>query len=113
MELHEFVKETLVQIVSGVVEAQRSEVVSDSSGAIAPSGHEVSDKDRLVQEVKFDVGITAGSGTATKGGVGVFIGPVTLGSQGTSKDTNASTNRVQFSIPIYLPSQKINRKKAP
>lgn len=110
MELREFVKETLVQIVSGVVEAQQSEVVSESSGAIAPSGHEVSDKDLLSQEVKFDVAVTVGSGTATKGGVGVFVGPVALGSQGSSKDTNASTNRVQFSIPVYLPSQKINRK---
>ena len=113
MELHEFVKETLVQIVSGVVEAQQSEVVSNSSGAIAPSGHEVSDKDLLTQEVRFDVGVTVDSGTATKGGVGVFVGPVGLGSQGSSKDTNASTHRVQFSIPIYLPSQKINRKKTP
>lgn len=36
MKLSGFVRETLVQIVSGVVETQGYELVKDSSAAIAP-----------------------------------------------------------------------------
>ena len=111
MELHKFICETLSQIIRGITEAQQSESITKTSAAIVPSGQGLSDDDKFNQEVHFDIVVTTQSGTETKGGIGVFVGPVTLGSAGKSDQSTDSTNRINFSVPIYLPSQKIRRSK--
>lgn len=109
MELHEFIRETLSQIIRGITEAQQSDSITSTSGAIVPSGQGLSDKDYFNQEVNFDIAVTTQSGTESKGGIGIFVGPVTLGSSGKSDQSTDSTNRIKFAVPIYLPSQKIRR----
>jgi hypothetical protein len=110
MELKDFVRETLVQIISGVVEAQKTELVTDSPAAVAPAGQGVQDEELLNRLVEFDVAVTTESGSQTKGGIGVFVGPVGLGSQGRSDASEALVNRIRFSIPIYLPAQRLKRQ---
>ena len=109
MELREFVKETLVQIISGVADAQSSAEVESTRSAVAPSGQGTSDRDTLNQDVTFDVALTTTDKSLTKGGVGVFVGAIGLGSQGQSDSSRLSLSRVQFTVPIYLPSQNLNR----
>jgi hypothetical protein len=76
-----------------------------------PTGQGLTDDVRLNQEVQFDVAVTTQSGTETKGGIGVFVGPITLGSAGKSDQSTDSTNRINFSVPVYLPAQKIRRRQ--
>ncbi|MDA0813824.1 MAG: hypothetical protein O3C21_15715 [Verrucomicrobia bacterium] len=109
MELHEFVRETLSQIIKGISEAQNSEAITKSTAAIVPVGQGIDDDKNLNQEVQFDIAVTAQSGTETKGGVGIFVGPVTLGSAGKSQQSTDSMNRIKFAVPVYLPAQKIRR----
>jgi hypothetical protein len=109
MELSEFVRETIIQIITGILEAQSSTVVASSSAAIAPAGQGIADMTSLNRDVEFDVVVSAREGTATKGGVGVFVGPVALGSHGQSQQSSDVVNRVKFSVPIYLPAQRIKR----
>lgn len=111
MELHEFIRETLSQIVVGITEAQRCDVIIKSNAAIVPIGQGLTDDDRLNQAVQFDVAVTTELGSEAKGGIGVFVGPVTLGSAGRSEKNTDSRNRIQFSVPIYLPAQKIRRRQ--
>lgn len=111
MDLQEFVKQTLSQIVDGVTDARAQ--VSDKDGEINPrvnSSHEQLGKqgflfssEGIVQIVKFDVALTVGEGKGTKGGIGVFAGAVNLGSSGESNSKNVSVSRVQFSVPLRLP----------
>lgn len=120
MELHDFVSETLKEIITGVSEAQES--AKEKHAAINPSGtwpflsaNSVPD-DRLmlnekglqglVQEVEFNVAVTTAEGASKKGGIGVFVGPVAAGAQGRSESTSSSVSRIRFKVPILLPRQQ-------
>ena len=56
-----------------------------------------------IETIEFDVAVTVTEGTQTKGGIGVFMGAVGLGSQGQSSNQNASVTRIKFSVPLVLP----------
>ena len=112
MDLKEFVTETIIQIVSGVAEAQSQ---SEAFGAkVGPrltgsSAHKVqqgvlSSEGGNAQMVQFDVALTAKEGTGTKGGIGIVAGAINLGSTGQSNEENSSISRVKFSVPISLPN---------
>jgi hypothetical protein len=109
MELREFVRETIVQIISGVLEAQGSDIVVNSSAAVVPAGQGTADTAAFNREVVFDVVVSAREGTATKGGIGIFVGPLAVGSHGQSHESSDLVNRVKFTVPIYLPAQRIRR----
>ncbi|MEK6686370.1 MAG: hypothetical protein AABY99_08265 [Pseudomonadota bacterium] len=112
MKLKDFVAETLKEIVDGVVEAQK--YYKEKGGSINSSsitfrtdhGLQIwnSENGQPVQQIEFDVAVTTTEGTETKGGIGVFVGPVGLGSQGKSDATNSSSSRIKFSVPILLPN---------
>ena len=121
MDLQSFIRETLVQIARGIEEA--SEELKDSGALINPEnvananqqgtlvyGQIVSKSNNImrrnVQSVTFDVAIAASEGTGTKGGIGVVVGAIALGSQGQSNASNSSTSRVQFSVPVALPETR-------
>jgi hypothetical protein len=113
VELKSFVAETLSQIIEGIKEAQQR-AQQGAGGVVNPP---VGRMDRqllttnraffsqagLAQFVDFDVAVTATEGTATKGGVGVMVAAITLGTSGQSTAENSATSRVKFSVPIALP----------
>ena len=113
MELKDFVREALVQIADGVQEAQSALEKSSSSAEVNPStanrydvksnifGDSKSGKPIFL--IEFDVAVTAAEGTQTKGGIGVVVGAIALGSQGKSDSTNSSISRIQFKVPMALP----------
>ena len=113
MNLKDFVAESLVQIVGGVVAAQEQlkgtrarvnplmRVTSDESSIGTAEG----DGGQPVYAVEFDVVVTAAEGTGTKGGIGVAVGIVGLGSQGQSESKSGQESRIKFKIPLLLPSQ--------
>lgn len=111
MDLKEFVSQTLMQIAAGVKNAQAD--VTSLGGEINPhintSIAELGKQGflwaggRLAQVVQFDVALTVAEGAGTKGGIGVFVGAVSLGSAGESKSENTSVSRVKFSVPLVLP----------
>jgi hypothetical protein len=111
MQLKEFITETFKEIVDGVVAAQE---YSGAKGArVNPSGLTCRlDQGLMLYDkktgdiatlIEFDVAVTTAEGTATKGGVGVFVGPVALGSQGQSDAAKSSNSRIRFSVPMHLP----------
>lgn len=114
IQLEDFVSETLKQIVNGVKAAQ---ACSGKNGAsINPSTldfrtdqGEVRLYDRtsgrIAQEIDFDIAVTTTEGTKTKGGIGIFVGPVGVGSQGQSDAMNSSMSRIKFKVPLLLPAQ--------
>ena len=113
MELHEFVKITLEQIVLGVSSAQT---------AIADTGARVNPKDlsrlgpgdgilfdpktgRPVQEVAFDIAVTISQGREAHAGAGIFVGVFGFGAQGKKEGRRSHVDRIQFSVPLSLPIQ--------
>lgn len=117
MELKDFVSQSIQQIVAGVREAQQQH---GTDARINPSnlrlGSETSqkhlfdfDNHMLLSNVEFDVAVTAEEGKGTKGGIGVFVGSVGLGSQGQSETRNSSINQsVEVQRANLLAQRKLN-----
>ena len=114
MELKDFVKETLSQIIDGVKLAQ--EYVADKGAKINPGfppmyqdkgGQSIYDRDTSTfsQNIKFDIAVTVSEGTKTKGGMGIFVGEIGIGAQGQSNASNQSMSRICFSVPIVFSKQ--------
>ena len=122
MELKEFVTAVLTEIIDVVKASQRdteharegeiNPLLATSQGALQNQGRLVSRWGQLVQTVKFDVAVTVEEGTGTKGGIGIFMGAVGLGSQGESKASQASVSRIQFEVPVALPYQEAKKNSA-
>ncbi|MBJ7575469.1 hypothetical protein [Luteimonas sp. MC1828] len=115
MDLKDFVSQTLVQIATGVKDAQAQ--VKDLGGTVNPSlnsGHELAGKlgflytrdSSMAPVVQFDVALTVAEGSGTKGGIGVFAGAVNLGSSGQSQSEQSSVSRVKFAVPLTLPAHR-------
>ena len=113
MNLQEFVAESLSQIVLGVKQAQSS--VAATGARVAPLMRTTIDKESIgqaegdggqpVYAVDFDVVVMAAAGKGTKGGIGVVVGAIGLGSQGQSESKIGHESRIRFKVPLLLPPQ--------
>jgi len=113
MELDEFVRTTLQQILKGVREAQKTDdgkpdtkrgIISPFIGGAGAKGkYFMSNGGYLVHMVEFDVAVTTESGDNVSGGGKISVLGFGVGSAGSvsSKDTMAS--RIKFEVPISLP----------
>jgi hypothetical protein len=113
MNLQEFIKTALGEIIAGVAEARTeaikhgASVGSDPAYGYTKEASIVTDANgRTITNVEFDVALAEASGSQTKGGIGVFLGSVGLGAQGASHGETSSHSRIKFSVPIVLPGDK-------
>jgi len=113
MELKEFIKTALTEIVEGVSEA--SEIAGQHGAAIGSTelfgyikeAKVVTDKNNIpVSQVDFDIALTEAKKSNTKGGIGVHLGAIKLGSDGSSHNENGSHSRIKFSVPIVFSESK-------
>ena len=122
MNLEEFVKITLEQIISGVKKAQESTKLQNKhpsdadlvnpaimySADSVPKGKYFATVQRnLIHFVEFDVAVSADSSTEAKGGFSLKVaglGGIGVGAGGTEKESTIS--RVKFNVPIQLPKSE-------
>jgi hypothetical protein len=122
MNLQNFVTESIVQIVRGIEAA--NDALKDSTAVVSPKNVVPIDTERShvfgyliepdsqgqyrtsVQRIDFDVAVYAEEGTETKGGIGLMVGTIGLGSQGKSDKSHSSESRIKFAVPIILPALK-------
>lgn len=113
MNVQEFIKTAITEIVAGVSEAK--EAVRDHGASVGSDpvfGFHKENKvltdahNRLVTMVEFDIALAQADGTNIKGGIGVFLGAINLGSQGESHGESSSHSRIKFSVPVVLPGEK-------
>ncbi len=107
MDLQNFVKETLIQILKGVGEAQHATQpmiarINPSKLRVGRSFVDVSAAD-MVKQVEFDVAITVEEGKNKEGGGGLKISAFSIDGKKGSKTTNTSASRVKFVVPVVLP----------
>lgn len=108
MELKDFIRSTLEEIAQGVQAAQAG--VKAVGGTVNPKGITRSGAFDSTwspgpQIVSFHVALSESKGTETKGGIGVMLGAVGLGSQGKSENASEAVTHVEFSVPLMLPIQ--------
>jgi hypothetical protein len=113
MKLEEFITETINQIISGI--SKTHDHAKEKGATVNPrlehrkttlsTGKTTVRAVSPIHNVEFDVAVTTTEGKGTKGGFGVFVGPIGAGSQGQSESSNTSMSRIKFSIPIIFPTQ--------
>ena len=59
----------------------------------------------IVQEIQFDVAVSASEDTATAGGVGIVLAAIALGAKAQSREGTSTVSRIRFSVPVSLPTQ--------
>ena len=110
MDLDEFVEKGLVQLVQGVEKAQNRLLATGSTAELSPpiqtewgdlvkSGLSVSRRGLPVQEVEFDVAVTATEMAEAKGGLKVVISSLSGG----LSSTDSVSSRMKFRVPVTLP----------
>jgi hypothetical protein len=113
MNLQDFIKTALTEIIAGVSEASEAAKQHDGSvGSMSLYGYTKENKiltdsdNRPISMVEFDIALAKASSTDTKGGIGVYLGAVGLGSQGASHGESTTHSRVKFTVPVVLPGAK-------
>lgn len=113
MNLQDFIKTALTDIVAGVAEASKAAREHGASiGSMHLYGHVRENKiitdesSNPVATVEFDIALAEANSKDTKGGIGVYLGAVGLGSQGASHGEASTHSRIKFSVPVVLPSAK-------
>ncbi len=109
MELKDFIKETITQIVDGVVESQ--DAIGHHGAEINPKKVQFKEAGQYnyynsgkPQMVEFDVGLTSIQKTGSAEGIGVFLGAISLGKKNDQGTEHTAVSRIRFSLPLVLPS---------
>ncbi|MEZ9949962.1 hypothetical protein BCV02_01215 [Vibrio breoganii] len=120
MQLDEYIKETLVQITNGVkgasaeiqelgglVNPQKTKTKVQGSKMNVPQTKQIF-VDPEAQLVKFDIALQVKETLGTEAKSGIKLAVLSVGGGVKSSDESYSTQRVQFEVPLVLPSNKPN-----
>lgn len=107
MDLQSFVKESLVQISKGIEQARdtllKDQVIVNPRN-VKLDGHTTElEYAPSVQDVHFDLAVTAGEAVGGSGGLGIIIAPLTLGFLSKFRESSTTSSRIQFKVPIVFP----------
>jgi len=111
MELREFVRSTLLEIVSGVTDAQKALDEEGSTAvvnALAAGNLKVHSRRGLplLQMIEFDVALTVTETTEKGIGGRLSIAAASIGTQRGASVENSEVSRVRFQVPVVLPMGK-------
>ena len=108
MQLREFIKASLLDVMGGIKDAQSEwHASTQGNGAINPAWGGVDEKH--AREVAFDIAVTVEAGSEGKGSAGIKVWG--LGVDGALSDTkkNSSVSRIQFAVSYIAPVIEIER----
>lgn len=108
MELKDFIKETIENIVDGVAAAQAS--IKDKGAQINPKSARFYENSLyndfnsgMPRFVEFEVGLTSTDKSGSSEGIGVFLGTISLGKKNDQGIEDIAVTKIKFSLPLVLP----------
>jgi hypothetical protein len=115
MDIQQFVKEALLQVVQGIRDAQsemhvHGGVVNPSiygglTGAKEDSYVGALEGTRPIMLMSFDIAVTASENTAGNVGAKLTVASVfSAGAGGTLANASATTSRIAFKVPVVFPA---------
>ncbi|MGL3605746.1 hypothetical protein ACSV9I_04475 [Rhizobium sp. G187] len=113
MELKEFIKETIEQILAGISEAQAGSLgenvnaSTDGGSATKDLGGHLINRGKFGVFTRIDFDVSVGAESEGKGGLRVAVFGQGVDAGGAHRSSNAS--RVLFSIPVRLPDGDAER----
>ena len=105
MELKNFIKGTLTEIVEAVKESQIT--IKGTGAVINPPQYEIKERTKTgapIFEIEFDIGVTVSDSSGAKGGIGIFMAGLGVGTKAELNESNVSQNRIKFRIPVAYPT---------
>jgi hypothetical protein len=112
MELSQFVRSTLVELIEGIQKAQVE--VKDTGGKINP--YQFSSNPHLgyycvageginvpINQVHFEVVLAQVHGDNKKEGIGVFLMSIGVGAQTEQAQSSNTLSRITFEVPVAFP----------
>src|SRR5688572_26901733 len=106
MDIKEFVRNTLVQIVQGVNSANEeikdagAKISSKDIGAIREGLTFNKSTGDLVNLIEFDIAVTVNEKDIANGGGGIKVaGLINMGGSMQNENSNQSVSRIKFSVP--------------
>ena len=100
MELREFVKESLTQIIDGVRDAQQH---AAGQGARVNPPPAQDNLPKTIEPVDFDIAVITSERQGGQVGVGIFVGGIGIGGREQNEISDNVTSRIQFSVQVELP----------
>lgn len=110
MELSDFIKSTILDILKGVEDAKK-----ESGKALIPTGGHIGRgsipcmessivevETKCFSNIEFEVSISENAKDGSKSGIGVLLGSFSLGANNSSETSNGAYTRIKFNIPINL-----------
>lgn len=107
MELKEFVKNTLIEIVEGVKDAK--EECKKLGGEVTPAKHGASlgvgegTRYRPTQNIEFEVALSEMDKSGSNKGIGVALSVIRIGGDSNKEKEMQSLSKIKFSVEIKLP----------
>lgn len=114
MELKTFIKQSLLDIAGAIKEVNQdtttnmkvnpTELVGDSGLSVETDNGEYTQ----VQKIKFDVAVTIGNNLKGDVGAGINVAGLKIGGSGEVTDEHEKVSRIQFEVPVALPTKERN-----
>jgi len=117
VELNKFIAQALTAIVEGVIEAQKTTKLHGAyinPGGLMRTTQSISENtvwdnrnNNIARTVNFDIAVTIEDATQTSAKIGVVAGLLNMGAGGDSENKAVAASRIQFSIPLLLPTEEM------
>ena len=107
MEIQDFIRSVLVQLVRGVETAQQE--LKDSKATINPLGIRAQlalEQNKAAPDftnVEFELAVEVKSSGEQAGGVGIQVAVFKMGAEGKKMEAESHVSRLRFSVPVHLP----------
>jgi len=110
MNLQEFIKETLLQILRGIGDAKREfHSLGTDLGAIGPMFRRVGDfNEDDIEHVEFDVAVTVSESKEGSGAGKLNVAMLSMGGDKKHAHGTETVSRVKFKVPIIPPKTPID-----
>jgi hypothetical protein len=117
MELKEFITQTLININQGIIDAQ--EQTKESGILINPKNIRKRDSNIYevyngnsapIQEIEFNIVVSATEGKDSKIAVGAFTGVLSGGVSNTNQNNSSTQTTIKFNLPVQFPSNDLLKK---
>jgi|WetSurMetagenome_2_1015567.scaffolds.fasta_scaffold429841_2 hypothetical protein len=111
MELEQFIHNSMVQVMKGIMSAQKEWASKGAGyGVISPAWDGPDDFRNRTQEVNFDVAVTAATKTEGGGEGGIKVVALNLSGKIDHSAEKSTVSRISFSVPILPPTTVIKKR---
>jgi hypothetical protein len=108
MELKEFVRDTLLEVLQGINEAQLAIEVGKAKGIINPIWKHVDKLYEHIQDINFDIAVTASDKASGSSGGGIKVVAADLSGKVSKEKEKSSVSRISFKVPVVPPYMKVD-----